>query len=524
MSEGKDRIETIDQWTRTTAEFSFQTTIQEKNGLKYGTVKCSSEFQGRNLIFNASSQRRSSIPSPPFSVEYVLLNPFSVFDDRANVEKSDIRHTGLTIADGSADKWVEYFYTTDKSTNRKTARISWRSSEGQVDRLIIELDEPETLVLSYADVIMAGVLDYICFAKEIPLSIQHIEIYELKTHDLIQFWLVVPYLQKVQLNSQLLFGMASVPNRLVPLLRLFREAVNSTNPYYRLLCLYRIGEGLKTVKSQNNQKTQNLTSPRSRPKQRIPENEFTKEYFLNWIGKSMHEYLEHVEHNFRKYIAHLIIDESLKFSPDPGSTKHAVDTDKVNGMLISITRQLIYDEWSFMKENGIDGIAVTDEQDELRDPIRILRPAVDTIEIVRDLKAKGEKLLKTSNVEIVRANLLETTKWSAPYESVKDTTEGQAEVKLYVTFTVESVSSDEGIIIRAQLEQLDSKGQLVKSFYDRRIQMQLPPVGVPQDYDFKLVGENFETPPAHFKCVVLEHAERDNITLAAALSIAEAKS
>jgi hypothetical protein len=238
----------------------------------------------------------------------------------------------------------------------------------------------------------------------------------------------------------------------------------------------------------------------------------------------MHEYLDHVERNFRKYIAHLIIDESLKFSPDPGSTKHAVDTDKVNGMLISIIRQLIYDEWSFMKENGIDGVAVTDEQGELGGAIRVLRPTVDTIEIIRDLKAKGEKILKTSNVEIVRANLLETTKWSAPYEFVKGTTDGQAEPRLYVTFTVESISSDEGIIIRAQLENLDSNGQLVKSFYDRRIQVQLPPVGVPQDYDFKLVGENFETPPVHFKCVVLEHAERDNITLAAAFSIAETKS
>jgi hypothetical protein len=524
MSEGKDRIETIDQWTRTTAGFSFQTTIQEKYGVKYGTVKCSSEFQGRNLIFDASSQRRSPNPTPPFSVEYVLLNPFSVFDDRANVEKSGVRHTGLTIAEGCADKWIEYFYTADKSTNRKTARISWQSSEGQVNRLIIELDEPETIVLSYADVLMAGVLDYICFAKEIPLSIQHIEIFESKTHDLLQLWIVVPYLQKVQLNSQLLFGAANVPNRLVPLLRLFREAVNSTNPYYRLLCLYRIGEGLKTVKSQNNQAIQSLTSPRTRPKQRIPENEFTKEYFRNWIGKSMHEYLDHVERNFRKYIAHLIIDESLKFSPDPGSTKHAVDTDKVNGMLISIIRQLIYDEWSFMKENGIDGVAVTDEQGELGGAIRVLRPTVDTIEIIRDLKAKGEKILKTSNVEIVRANLLETTKWSAPYEFVKGTTDGQAEPRLYVTFTVESISSDEGIIIRAQLENLDSNGQLVKSFYDRRIQVQLPPVGVPQDYDFKLVGENFETPPVHFKCVVLEHAERDNITLAAAFSIAETKS
>jgi len=141
-------------------------------------------------------------------------------------------------------------------------------------------------------------------------------------------------------------------------LRLFREAVNSTNPYYRLLCFFRIGEGLrKTIRFTNNQKAKELESARKRPKQKIPENEFTKRAFSNWIGKPMESYLDHVEHNFRKYIAHLIIDESLNWVPDPGTANHAYETDKVNCMLISIIRQLIVDEWTFMRENGIDSLA-----------------------------------------------------------------------------------------------------------------------------------------------------------------------
>ena len=71
----------------------------------------------------------------------------------------------------------------------------------------------------------------------------------------------------------------------------------------------------------------------------------------------MDSYLDHVEHNFRRYIAHLIIDESLNWVPDPGTAMHAYETDKVNSMLISIVRQLIVDEWTFMRENGIDSLA-----------------------------------------------------------------------------------------------------------------------------------------------------------------------
>jgi hypothetical protein len=39
---------------------------------------------------------------------------------------------------------------------------------------------------------------------------------------------------------------------------------------------------------------------------------------------------------------------------NPGTTQHAQDTDKVNSMLLSIIRQLIVDEWTFMQANRIE--------------------------------------------------------------------------------------------------------------------------------------------------------------------------
>jgi hypothetical protein len=125
-------------------------------------------------------------------------------------------------------------------------------------------------------------------------------------------------------------------------------------PEKGLLCLYRVAEGLrKAVRVQNNQKIRQSGSAWKRPKQRIPENEFTKHSFSNWIGRPMEDFITHVEHNWRKYIAHLTIDDSLNWLPDPGTTQHAAETDKINSMLVSIFRQQIVDEWMLMKENDI---------------------------------------------------------------------------------------------------------------------------------------------------------------------------
>ena len=91
------------------------------------------------------------------------------------------------------------------------------------------------------------------------------------------------------------------------------------------------------------------------------------------------------------------------------------------------------------------------------------------------------------------------------------------ELDLYFSYTVESISEDKGVIIRVQLERIDPQGKAIKTFYDRRIQIKLPPVGEPVDYAFKIVDENFETPPLHFKLVVLEGFRPDNLILATAL-------
>lgn len=158
------------------------------------------------------------------------------------------------------------------------------------------------------------------------------------------------------------------------------------------------------------------------------------------------------------------------------------------------------------------------EKDGLRDQIRVLTTKVDMIDkqFLKEQQARGAKLLKTSDVNIVRAGLLQNEKFSVPY---KNKATAATKQKFLLTYVVESITDDAGIILRVALHQLDPSGQLGQSLYDRRvvIDTKLSPVGIPQDYEFKLFTDKFETPSFHFKFVVLERFGRDNLILATAL-------
>jgi hypothetical protein len=354
MTKDKNRIETPNQWTRTINEYAFQAKVKE--GKNFLDLKLPLEFQGHRLTIDVSRQGRARQPIAPFRVEYILLNPFAMFDDRSSLAADSVEHSGLRVADHLANKWMQFSYKIDEELTNKEARLSWKMSDGQLKRLVVELAEPDaTLAVYAADKVVSGVLDYISFSKEIPIDIHHVEVYESRTNELFRMLLVVPYNSKVEVDEQLLSGVLMIPPLLVPLFRLFREATNSTNPYYRMLCLYRIGEGLRrAIRPRNNQKVKESELAQKRPKQRIPKNEFTKTSFAKWIGRPVDDFLDHVEHNFRKYIAHLIVNESLNWVPDPGTTRNANETDLINSMLFSIIRQLMVDEWTFMQANRIE--------------------------------------------------------------------------------------------------------------------------------------------------------------------------
>ena len=125
--------------------------------------------------------------------------------------------------------------------------------------------------------------------------------------------------------------------------------------------------------------------------------------------------------------------------------------------------------------------------------------------VVKEFRAKAEKILGTSNVAIVRTNATgvtssPTTLW-VPFK-------GSKEQKVYaITYTVEGIKED-FLVVRSTIRQSD--GQVLD---DKPIKMRLPSdVGKPVTYSPRFQGMGAST--ASFQLVLLERLSPTDLILA----------
>jgi hypothetical protein len=125
--------------------------------------------------------------------------------------------------------------------------------------------------------------------------------------------------------------------------------------------------------------------------------------------------------------------------------------------------------------------------------------------VVKEFRAKAEKILGTSNVAIVRTNATgltssPTTLW-VPYK-------GSKEQKVYaITYTVEGIKED-FLVVRSTIRQSD--GQVLD---DKPLKMRLPSdVGKPVTYSPRFQGMGAST--ASFHLVLLERLSPTDLILA----------
>jgi hypothetical protein len=125
--------------------------------------------------------------------------------------------------------------------------------------------------------------------------------------------------------------------------------------------------------------------------------------------------------------------------------------------------------------------------------------------VVKEFRAKAEKILGTSNVAIVRTNAAgltssPTTLW-VPYK-------GSNEQKVYaITYTVEGIKED-FLVVRSTIRQSDGK-----VLNDKPIKMPLPSdVGKPVTYSPRFQGMGAST--VSFQLVLLERLSPTDLILA----------
>jgi hypothetical protein len=100
---------------------------------------------------------------------------------------------------------------------------------------------------------------------------------------------------------------------LAPIYALYREFKNSSSAYYRLICLYKIMEGILVVLRKKAREQANaLGVPFSLPKERVPDHPDISEDLRNLIGKPIKNFYDNVlQKRYRDAASHFLIQEDV---------------------------------------------------------------------------------------------------------------------------------------------------------------------------------------------------------------------
>jgi len=275
------------------------------------------------------------------------VNPWDGFSHLLFHEQSD---------PGLNDISFVYRYP-DNNAEEHRATIKLQSTEGLLRCITMTVPEENIdAALDIAHKTFIGILDAICLRKRIPIQIQRFEVLT-DTGGALRSITMLPY-SAVDITSDDIIAINNVPQVLQPCLTLYREAINSCNPYHRLLCLYRISERLKEIQTKNMKKLKKDASFK-RSSIEIPDNEITNTFFKKYIGKSLNNFLDKsVRMEYRNNTAHFSIGKgsfdahgNMKLPPADNMINSSIAA--TNAVLIDAINVAIKEEINIMQKYNL---------------------------------------------------------------------------------------------------------------------------------------------------------------------------
>jgi hypothetical protein len=330
--------------------------IEEINGEKIVRFSFPKAFQGHSCALNLFQNREPFTPEGPYLIDYVLCSDFLIHEGGSDAKRPESGHSYLKLGKSLQQLsrvTVTYCHPTD-SAEVKEGFLTPLAEEGTVRRLRVEVPERELEVaLKVSSKIVHSVLDVISLRREVPTQIRHIEVRrEVGADRFLRRYVTLPY-HPVEIEEEDIVDAFTIPLPLFPALRLFREAISSSNPYYRLLCLYRVREAIERVRKTNDHTliAQGVTP--YRPVRRIPDNDLTQCFIPTLIGKRFGAFLDYVYETYRIPIAHFTPDEYERMLLDPADVRVDHRVDYTNAVLILVIKQMISDEVDLMKKYNL---------------------------------------------------------------------------------------------------------------------------------------------------------------------------
>lgn len=321
--------------------------VEEIDGEKVIKFPMPKAFEGHTYFMDFNQNPDNIVPEGPFIIDFVLSSEFAIYESNLTPAKPESGHSYLKLGKSLAKLTrVVFTYSLPTETgDTQEGSLTPIAEGGLVRRLRVELPEKSVdTSLRLSSQIVHSVLDSISLRTEVPVQIRHIEIRkESNGERFLRRYLTIPY-SPVEIESEDIESAMSIPKPLAPALRLFREAINSSKPHYRLLCLYRVREVMNNVQSSNNQTLIDKGLEPERPVNRVPNNDLTRAFFPDLIGKRFGAFLDYVRKNYRLPVAHFAIDEYERMILDPANVRVDHRIDYTNAVLIQIIKQMINDE------------------------------------------------------------------------------------------------------------------------------------------------------------------------------------
>ena len=228
---------------------------------------------------------REKIPVGPYNIKIVLTSEFLAHFSSIEKFKSDEGFSHLLVPRKVAEAKIKFWYV--NSHGKREGTIQLETKEGRLCAICLDLPETEIHdAVHQASQTVSAILDAIVLRARIPLQIRNLEVTCAQAPQFRRSYLTIPY-SDAWLEESDIVSAPLIPQRLCPAIRLFREAISSSKPHYRLLCLYRAREALQVVRRENDQELRETGLAPQRPERRVPDNIATRNQFVPLIGKRL---------------------------------------------------------------------------------------------------------------------------------------------------------------------------------------------------------------------------------------------
>jgi hypothetical protein len=163
---------------------------------------------------------------------------------------------------------------------------------------------------------MAPVMDHLSYLADAPLIVGTVLCIDIK-NSITSVGYTAPY-RAVTVGA----GVMSFPVELIPVYALYREAKNATSNFYRLLCYYKILEGIyNTLRPQVFAAARDRSVQLTREKEVVPEHSELRKFQPELIGRAIKDYFDNtLQKEFRDLVAHYILNSGSLLNPsDPSA-------------------------------------------------------------------------------------------------------------------------------------------------------------------------------------------------------------